>query len=45
MLGDWGKTDERKRRNSQFWELSPVNLTLTLEKFSNELLNRWLVSS
>ena len=45
MLGEWGKTEERKRRNGQFWELSPINLTVTLEKFSNELLNRGRISS
>lgn len=45
MLGEWGETDERKGRNGQFWELSSVNLTLTLEKFSNKLLNRCLLGS
>ena len=38
-----GKKQMKKGRNGQFRELNPVNMTPTLEKFSNGLLNSKLL--
>lgn len=37
---EWG-AQMKKGRNGQFRILNPVNLTWTLDKFSNALLNSW----